>query len=252
MGKLHLVIPDAHVKTGIDLRHFEALGNLIVSIQPEVIVDLGDHWDMPSLSSYDVGKKTMEGRRYKEDIIAGREAYFVLFWQLKHLQERQAANKKKVYRPYKHFLMGNHEHRIERAVNSDPKLHGTISTDDLRLNNHFDFIHEFNKVVNIDGINYAHYFTSGNFGKPAPSAKVAHNEAQGSAVQGHVQKREVYHNPKHNTHGIFTGIFYTHKEDYLGEQGNNLEPGVWLFHDVDNGRFDPEFISVNRLVKNYG
>ena len=43
--------------------------------EPDVIVHIGDHWDMPSLSSYDKkGSRQMEGKRYVKDIDVGNEA----------------------------------------------------------------------------------------------------------------------------------------------------------------------------------
>ena len=70
MTNKHLVIPDVQIKPGQDLSFLRVIGEYIVEKQPDVIVCLGDFADMPSLSSYDVGKKSFEGRRYKDDIKA--------------------------------------------------------------------------------------------------------------------------------------------------------------------------------------
>ena len=69
-----LLIPDTQVKPGVPLDHLHALSKFIVHRRPDVIVHIGDHWDMASLSSYDFGKKAMEGRRVHEDIEAGKGA----------------------------------------------------------------------------------------------------------------------------------------------------------------------------------
>ena len=55
--KKHLVIGDTQVKPGISLSYLTWIGKYIVDKQPDVIVMIGDFADMPSLSSYDVGKK---------------------------------------------------------------------------------------------------------------------------------------------------------------------------------------------------
>ena len=39
--------------------------------KPDVVVCLGDWFDMASLSSHDKGKKSFEGRRYKQDVAVG-------------------------------------------------------------------------------------------------------------------------------------------------------------------------------------
>jgi hypothetical protein len=46
-------------------------GEYCAEKKPDRIIHIGDHWDMPSLSSFDVGKKAFEGRTYASDIQAG-------------------------------------------------------------------------------------------------------------------------------------------------------------------------------------
>ncbi len=48
----HLIIPDCQVKPGHDYNYLKAIGNYIVKKRPDVIVNIGDFADMPSLSSY--------------------------------------------------------------------------------------------------------------------------------------------------------------------------------------------------------
>ena len=69
----HLVIPDTQAKDGTPTDHLRWIGQLIVDEHPDTVVHLGDHADMPSLSSYDVGKRSFEGRRYSADIEAAKE-----------------------------------------------------------------------------------------------------------------------------------------------------------------------------------
>mgnify|MGYP003653980451 CR=1 FL=1 len=45
-----LVIPDTQVKFGDPMEHLTACGNYIVEKKPDVIVHIGDHWDMKALS----------------------------------------------------------------------------------------------------------------------------------------------------------------------------------------------------------
>ena len=74
----HLVIPDTQVKPDQSVEHLRWAGQYAADKKPDVIVHIGDHWDMPSLSSYDVGTRSFEGRRYVRDIeagIAGMEAF---------------------------------------------------------------------------------------------------------------------------------------------------------------------------------
>jgi len=64
----HFIIPDTQTRPGLTYEHLTAAGNYMVAKQPDVVIHLGDHWDMHSLSSYDKGTKKAEGARYQNDI----------------------------------------------------------------------------------------------------------------------------------------------------------------------------------------
>jgi hypothetical protein len=110
-------------------------GRYAVATKPDVIIHLGDHWDMPSLSSYDVGKKSFEGRRYVNDIEAGNMAMEAFMHPIRTEQRRLREGKRRTWKPRMVFLLGNHEYRIERAIESDAKLDGLMSYNDFFLDN---------------------------------------------------------------------------------------------------------------------
>ena len=66
-GQRHFIIPDTQCTPDMDDSYFTAIGNAIVDLQPTSVIHLGDHWDFPSLSSYDKGKKSFAGRSYLAD-----------------------------------------------------------------------------------------------------------------------------------------------------------------------------------------
>ena len=105
----HLVIPDTQCKPGYPTEHLEWVGKYAAEKKPEVIVHLGDHWDMPSLSIYDVGKKAFEGRTYNNDIIAGNLAMDKLMKPIVNEINRLKRNRKKTWNPKLIFLIGNHD-----------------------------------------------------------------------------------------------------------------------------------------------
>ena len=47
--KKHLVIPDCQVKSDVPLENLEWIGRYIVDKKPDVIINIGDFADMPSL-----------------------------------------------------------------------------------------------------------------------------------------------------------------------------------------------------------
>ena len=67
-ARKHLVIPDTQLKPGVPTDFVKWISRYAVDKHPDVIVIIGDWADMPSLSSYDIGKKAFEGRSYARDI----------------------------------------------------------------------------------------------------------------------------------------------------------------------------------------
>jgi hypothetical protein len=120
----HLVIPDSHAVPGFSNRRYDWLGHLINDIKPDVVIDIGDWFDMPSLNSYDKSaKKAYEGRKYAKDVEVGVEA-----------QDRLLTIIRRAKRKMPRFVrcLGNHEYRIIKAIESDPVLEGTIGLSDLQ------------------------------------------------------------------------------------------------------------------------
>ena len=251
----HMVIPDTQCKPENGYEHLEWAGKYAAEKKPDVIIHLGDHWDMPSLSSYDKGKGSMEGRRYIEDIRCGNYAMDVFMAPIYEEQKKMRKKKKKVWKPRLVFLMGNHEQRIERAVDDNIQLADLLSYDDFNLMDHGWEVHDFLEVVTIDGIAYSHYFTSGVMGRPVSSARLMLNKKHMSCVMGHVQDRDIAWarraDAKQMT-GLFAGIFYTHDEGYLNPQTNASWRGIWVFHEVNDGSFDEMPVSLSYLKKRYG
>jgi len=251
----HLVIPDTQCKPGNSFDHLEWAGNYAVKTKPDVIVHLGDHWDMSSLSVYDIGKKSFEGRTYNHDVQAGNDAMDVFMKPIIEEQKRQKENKKKVWKPKKVFLIGNHEYRIDRAIESDRKLEGLVGYNDFNLKKHNWEVHNFLDVAIVNGIAYSHYFTSGVMGRPVSSPHLMLQKKHMSCIMGHVQDRGISYSKKadgSSITGLFAGIFYQHDEEYLNPQTNGSWSGIWMLNEVNNGSFDEMPVSINYLRKQYG
>lgn len=255
LSRSHLVIPDTQVKEDVPLHHLEACGNYIVEKQPDVIVHIGDHWDMPSLSSYDRGKKASEGRRVLKDIEAGQRAMEVLLTPLWQLQARQRANKKKVYSPEMHFTIGNHEERILRHVESNPELEGSLGIESLGIEEYGWTAHEYLRPVTIDGVSYAHYFYNPNSGRPY-GGQIGNklNKIKSSFTMGHQQGLQIAtetNNTGKKMWGLVAGSFYLHDEGYKGPQGNDHWRGLVLKHNVQDGDYSPVIVNMDYLLQRY-
>jgi len=248
----HLILPDMQVKEGDDLEFLTRIGRYIIEKKPDVVVHLGDFVDMESLSSYDVGKKSFEGRRYTKDIAVARKAMDKLLAPLFEFNHDAKKTKKKQYKPRLVLCLGNHEQRIQRAIENDPKLEGLIKYEDLPYESWE--VHDFLKPVFIDGIAYSHYFPTGVMGRPATTASAMVSKLHMSCIAGHQQGKQVAYGKRPDGSTItciIAGSCYEHNETYLDHQTNNHFRGILLAHRVKNGCFDECFISLDYLKERY-
>ncbi len=250
----HLFIPDVQAKKGVPVEHLRWIGQYILDKKPDVIIQAGDFGDFPSLSSYDKGKKCFEGRRYKADLEATKQAMDVLLEPLRNYNRKQRQTRHKVYKPRMVLTLGNHEERIERAVNAQPELEGVIGYHDLPYDDWE--VHDYLKPVVIDGIMYVHFLANPMTGKPY-SGSVLNKlcKVQHSFCVGHRQTLDAqpYFTPLgRQTWGIEAGACYLHDEDYKGYQGNAHWRGIVMLHGVKDGVFDPMFVSLDYLRRRYG
>lgn len=253
--KEHLVIPDTQVRPGDDLSFLRRIGQYALDKRPDVIVHLGDHYDMPSLSSYDKGKRVFEGRRYRADIQAGNDGLSAMMEPIQDYNRRRARNKKSQYAPRLVMIRGNHEARILRATNDEPMLDGTIGYHDFNDVELGWEPHEFLCPVTIDGVTYAHYFYNPMTGKPfGGNSHTKLKNVGHTFTMGHQQGLDVaYRILPNGTQqiGIVAGSCYEHDESYKGPQGNHHWRGLIYKHEVRDGRYDPMFVSLDYLQRRY-
>lgn len=250
----HFYIPDCQVKPTHDTSYLTRVGQYIVDKKPEVVICGGDFADMPSLSSYDVGTKSFEGRRYKDDIAATHRAMEHLLSPLREYNSKARKGHRERYLPRLVLTLGNHEQRIVKATNNDPKLDGVLSIEDLQYKEFGWEVYPFLDVVVIDGIAYSHYFTSGVLGRPCTTAAAQLNKKHMSCVAGHQQGLQIA--TGHRADGtrltsIIAGSCYQHDEVYMGPQGNKHWRGCLMLHEVHDGEFDLMPVSLGYLERRY-
>lgn len=241
----YLVIPDGQTKPEVELSHWEWVGNYIAEKRPDVVVNIGDFADMPSLSSFDQGKRSFEGRRYKDDIAVAKEAMYML---------TKPFAKIKNYKPQMHLTLGNHEERIIRATQSDSKLDGTLSVKDLEYEKFGWTVHDFLRPVILDEIAFCHYFPSGQLGRATSSARAILNKMHMSCIAGHLQGRDIAYAKRADGRqitAIIAGSCYLHDEDYLSPLTNQHWRGLVVLHEVNKGQFDEMMVSLNYLKSKY-
>jgi hypothetical protein len=247
-----IVLPDVQARDGIDFSFLTSIGNFILKEKADCVVNIGDFADMESLSTYDRGLKSFEGKRYTKDIWAARQAMDALLTPLYEYNAKAKKNKEKQYKPRMVLTLGNHENRINRAINEDSKLDGLISTDDLPYQDWE--VYPFLDVVTIEGVAFSHYFTSGLMGRPIGTAQQMLNKLHMSAFAGHQQGRQVAYGKTASGKpltAIICGSCYEHDEAYLGPQGNNHFRGLYVLNDVKDGSFNEVAVPLSTIVANF-
>lgn len=249
VGKRILVLPDVQAKPGVDFSFLRRIGMYVVEKKPDVVVCIGDFFDFPSLSSYDKGKKSYEGRRYRRDVEAGQFAMQAFLGPLEDYRKAGGT-----WWPRMVFTLGNHEHRLSRAIEEDPKLEGAISLKDMALDEYGWEVHPFLEVVVIEGVAFAHYFTTGLMGRPASTAQAQLRKCGMSCVAGHQQGKQIAYGTRADgsiVTSIIAGSCYEHDEVYLGSQGNNHWRGFLVLNETRNGAFDELWVSLNYINSKY-
>tara|TARA_Y100001973_G_C5204826_1_gene340659 strand:+ start:4500 stop:5249 length:750 start_codon:yes stop_codon:yes gene_type:complete len=247
--KTHLIIPDQHAHPDYNNTRFEWIGKLILDVKPDIVINLGDMADMPSLCTYDKGTKGFEGRRYKKDINCVLDAQERIFAPIKRAKRKK---------PKFYMCLGNHEERINRAISSEPILDGTISVDDLGYKSFGWKVSPYLEPVIIDRIAYSHFFTSGVMGRPIGGespAKSLLNKQHMSVTQGHSHTLDLstaINAAGERMMGLVAGCYLDFKSDWNNPQSENLWwSGIIIKRNVDNGCYDPQFISFDAISKEY-
>lgn len=269
---IHVFIPDTQVcresnGNPVPTEHLGWIGQYIVDkyvLRPNVtLIQIGDHWHMPSLSSYDKGKRTMEGKRYLDDIEVGNAA----FDKLCYAHEEYNRTHRAKWNPAKHYFFGNHEYRIERATLDNAQLDGTIGyhqltagltpiveQQDRQVEHHGWTTHPFLEPVILDGVAYCHYFNNPANGRPVGGMIETRIKTIGqSFVQGHQQglRSGILETFSGRKRGVVAGSCYLHNEEYRGPQATNEWRGILVLYNVHGGDYDLKEVSLDSLCRRY-
>ena len=242
----HLVIPDCQVTPDSPTEHLEWINLYIHEKLPDVVIHLGDFNDMESLCYYDRGTIYSEGKRYHSDIEAGKEA----------MQKLTKGINKNGYHPEMHLTTGNHEYRIQRYIEEDPKLYKFMKMSDLGYEDFGWTVHPFLEIAEIDGVNYSHYFCNQLSGKPigGESILLRLKNIGFSFVMGHQQIYLVGVRSLNNgrrIRGVVIGAAYLHDERFRGPQSNNEWRGILVLNEVKNGDYSLMEVSLDYLCRRY-
>lgn len=250
-GRTHLVIGDAHFELGQNLVRARWLGRMIRDLRPDVVVQIGDWYDLRSLSSYDRGKASAENRRYTDDVEAGHAAHDAM------AQEAGDA----LLAAERIVTVGNHEQRADRFGNDNPAVYELVSS--MAIYKHWQqrgwFVSPFLRPVCVDGVWYSHFHPSGPMGRPIGGVNAGRSLAiklHASATAGH--SHEYSHHAEavgydgRRIHGLSVGCFFEHAESYASTANSKWWRGIVLKRNVRFGDYDPERWGMDRIAREWG
>lgn len=255
-SKTAVVFSCAHSDPGVSNERFTWLSKFLYDIKPDYVVDLGDGADMRSLNSFDSRKpEAVVSQNYEADINHYNDA-------MERIRHEFVKNKRK--RPAYYGFEGNHENRIKTAISYDPRLEGDrfgISFKHLNTRKWFDEYHQYEngapKIHNYDGVDYAHFVTAGNFGRPLAGIHHAYGLVQNryqSCTVGHTHKRDVYFKDGTGAGtaiGLVAGCYKGANESWAGQSNAQWWKGVVIKRNIENGVYDPQFVSLEAIKKEY-
>lgn len=257
MSKTAVVFSCTHSDPNCGNERFDWLGALIYDLKPDYVIDLGDGADMRSLNTYDTRyPQAIVNQNYEQDIEWYNDSQDRLRHKFRHHRRKK---------PYWIGFEGNHENRIKKALAIDPRLEGKthgISFSHLQTDQWFDDYHEYVNggpaIADYDGVSYAHYFSSGNYGTAVSGRHHAYTlltNRNHSSTCGHSHKRSLHFKDDaypRSIIGTVVGCYKGKDEAWAGQSNNDWWKGVLIKRDIDGGVYDPEWVSMSRLEKEYG
>ena len=252
-----VVFSCAHTDPDASNERFDWLGSFLYDLKPDMVIDLGDGADMRSLNTFDTRyPQSVVSQSYEKDINVYNDAMERMRWKFRQ-------SKKK--RPFYVGFEGNHENRIKKAIAHDPRLEGSkygISFGHLQTSHWFDEYHEYTNsapaIADYDGVSYAHFFSSGNFGTAMSGLHHANSllaNRNHSSTCGHSHKRDLKFKDGAHPNGIIglvAGCYKGSEETWAGQANRDWWKGCVIKREISNGIYEPEFVSLKRLKEMYG
>lgn len=256
-----LVVGDSHVQQGQDLSRFDALGKLIVSRKPDIIVLMGDFLDMEAFNSHEPNNLLgREGKRHIAELDAGAEAIRRMLGPLRRRADRAKTNKKRPYSPRMIWLDGNHEERTARFERAFPHLIGALVDYKKHLGVDSWECVPYRRYLDVHGILLTHA-PMNERNQPVTGKYAAYHavdKCQKTVVFGHVHSLMVVPSGRfdeggeRNSYGISCGCFFEHTDGYADGGLNKYWRGVVLLELLGDGEFMLETISLGALMRKYG
>lgn len=164
---------------------------------------------------------------------------------------------KKQYNPLIVKFLGNHEARVAKLLEYEPRWEGVISMDNFNTRMDIsEIVVDFLDYAIIDDIAYSHYFVSGVMGRPCSSARALLSKKLMSCTMGHTHTLDGADGVRADgvrARALVCGSF--HDKSHKGFAGSQVDSIYWngLIYktNVFNGDYDREEIGIDRLERMY-
>jgi predicted phosphodiesterase len=231
--KKFIIVGDIHIPEEDQIAVNSVL-KLMDDIKFDGIINLGDYLNLACISHWNKEKhKTLEGKRLKNDYIAGNAL-------LDEFDKRLPKGADK------HFLLGNHEDWLNQLVESQPALEGLFDLDSgLKLQERGYKVYPYNEIVRFGRLCVTHGLYCGTTPARTHASKLLSN-----VLVGHTHSPEMclIHSPAKEISviGYVNGCLCHMSPDYLKNKPSNWATGVAILYLFPNGWFD---VNIIRIVK---
>ena len=245
-----LVIGDSHAHPSVNNKRYTTLGRLIKSVGPDIVVDIGDSADMPSLLHWDKPKPTaiFEGfDSLQADVDAYKDAQDKLMNELAKMKTKPRLLK----------VQGNHEERLQRIVDNEPRLRNIAGPEILCEKDYGWAVTPHGRVLQAGRAGFCHSLPGGS-SKTGPRGVVtAKPGTSGVYFYGHTHRRGVhyYQGLKPNQGCIINvGCYFdvhSKSHSWAGDDVEGWVAGIQLAEIDSRGRlrgeqwFDYQWIQEN-------
>ena len=259
---MHLIIPDTHNYHGDDRSRIGYLATYISQIKPEVIIIMGDWFDMNSINRFDkTGSLKKEGEKVALDLKAGLNALSDLLKPIRELNQELQSKKKKQYKPRIIFTEGNHEIRLSKFIDQNPVLEGLLTPiEELMTENPYlpiEYI-RYGDFIEVGKILYTHILFNG--GRPISGRVNTCGDAlrlvDKSVIFCHTHRLEFKQFKRMGSNKLITalngGCFLENEPEYMYGSHPNWWSGIVKVYPDGKGNFDIETVSLQTLRNFYG
>lgn len=251
----HLHLPDPHATPEWNNDRFEWAGELIMQERPDVIICAGDFGDVASLCHHDDGTAKAEGRRFMDDVESVIDAQTKLFKAMKKYNAMRSKNKKVQYKPRLVLTLGNHENRVNKYCDNNPKLAGAISVEQFQFRRFGWEVIPYKQPIDIDGVAYCHHFSAGQMDKPIGGEMMARAlvlKKHMSCTVGHshiYQHHSVNNAMGRKIHGLSGGVFSDEFMGYAGNANELWDRGLTIKYGVNQGDYSHRFVTMEEIKR---